>query len=121
MVRRMERVNVLLRQEISAILSNHLNDPRLTSLVTVTQVETARDLGGARVFVSVLGSADEKKEALVALNDASGFVRRRLRRGVTLKSVPILWFHLDESMEQGAGILRLIEENMPRALPEEED
>ena len=121
MVRRMERVNVLLRQEISAILSNHLNDPRLTPLVTVTRVETARDLRGARVFVSVLGPADEKKEALVALKDASGFIRKRLRPGVTLRFVPTLSFHLDESIEQGAEILRLIEETMPRALFEGED
>ncbi len=120
MVRRIERVNVLLRQEISTILSNELNDPRLSSMVTVTSVEAARDLHSARVFVSVLGRPDQKRDTLVALKDASGFVRKRLRRSVTLRSVPTLEFTLDESIERGVEMLKLIDEVTPSPLIEGE-
>ena len=106
---RKERVNVLLRQEISRVLSEDINDPRLPPVLSVTHVDTSPDLSRARVFVSIFGGPAEKSSIMTALNAASGFVRRRLRDRVTLKSLPTVDFRLDESIEQGADVLKLID------------
>jgi ribosome-binding factor A len=89
-------------------------------MVSVTRVEAAPDLRDAKVFVSVLGGADEKRKTMIALRDASGFVRKSLRRSVTLRSVPRLEFSLDESIERGAEISRLIEEAAASSVAEGE-
>ena len=113
MTRRMERVNVVLRQEISRVLADELRDPRLTSMVSVTRVEAAADLGFARVYVSVLGDPEAKIGTLRALRSARAFVRRRIREHVTLRNVPSIAFHIDESIEQGAEVLKIISEVAP--------
>jgi ribosome-binding factor A len=113
MTRRMERVNVVLRQEISRVLATDLRDPRLSSLVSVTRVEATADLRSAKAYVSVLGDREEKSGTLTALTSASGFVRRRIRQHVTLRSVPSIAFYIDESIEQGADVLKLINEVAP--------
>jgi len=114
MTRRLERVNVVLRQEISRVLATELRDPRLASLVSITRVEAAADLGSARVYVSVLGDRKAKTSTLRALKSASGFVRRRIRQHVALRNVPSFAFHIDETIEQGAEVLKLINEVAPR-------
>jgi ribosome-binding factor A len=113
MNRRNERVNVLLRQEISRLLATELKDPRLPSILSITRVETSPDLRVARVFVSVLGDKSEKADTLKALRSASGYVRRKLRQQVTLKMVPSVEFRIDESIERGAEMMKLISEAAP--------
>jgi ribosome-binding factor A len=108
--RRMDRVNVLLRHGISEVLSRELNDPRLSSVISVVRVDCAPDLHNARVFVSVLGDANRKKDAMRALQSASGFIHRTLRKGVSIKTVPFLEFRLDESIEQGAELLEFMKQ-----------
>ena len=109
----MDRVNVLLRQEISRFLSTDVRDPRLPEMVSVTRVETASDLRHAKVFISVLGQQEEKQGTLVALRSAAGFIRRGLLRNLSLKAVPHMEFILDESMEQAAELLELMKEVSP--------
>ena len=75
MSRRIERVNSLIRQEISQLLQREVKDPRLARFVTVTQVSTSPDLRYAKVLVSVMGSEEEKKEVLETLTAACGFLR----------------------------------------------
>jgi ribosome-binding factor A len=104
----MERVNVLLRLEISRVLASKVKDPRLSALVSVTRVAASPDLKQARVYVSVLGDSGEKVRALRALRSASGFVRSCLRDQVILKSVPTVDFRMDDSIEQGSAILKLL-------------
>ncbi len=111
MSRRLERVNVLLRDEISRVLSVELRDPRLSSLVSVTRVQASPDLSLAKVYVSVLGDADAKSKTLKALKSASGFVRRSVRKHVALKTVPSVSFYIDELIEQGAEVLGLIKDS----------
>ena len=113
MTRRMDRVNVLLRQEISRVLTSQLKDPRLSSVLSVVRVESSSDMKQARVFVSVLGDAAAKERTLTALKSAAGFVHRSVRRQLTIKAVPTLEFHLDESIEQGAEMLLKINELVP--------
>jgi ribosome-binding factor A len=120
MSRRIERVNGVLRQEISRVLATELRDPRLSALVTVTHVETAADLRHAKVFVSVLGDGAEKKSTLEALRSASGYVHRNIRHNLTMKSVPTLEFAIDDSIERGAELLRMIDGLPPAADPDVE-
>ena len=118
MTRRMARVNVLLRQEISRVLATELKDPRLPVLMSVTRVDAAPDVRSAKVYVSVMGGAEEKASALKALRSASGFVRRSLRKTTSLRNLPSIDFRLDESIERGAEVLKLIGEAAAPA-PEE--
>ena len=113
MSRRMDRVNVVLRQEISRVLTSELKDPRLSTVVSVTHVESSADLKHATVFISVLGDKDAKELTLTALKSAAGFIHRRVRKQISLRSVPALRFRLDESIEQGAELSKLISEVSP--------
>ncbi len=118
MSRRIERVNVLVRQEISRILAVELNDPRLSSLITITEVRTSSDLRNAKVYFSVLGDEQTKQNALTAMKTAGGFIHRTMKRNLKLKFAPVLSFQLDESIEQGTDMLELISQNAPRNLDE---
>lgn len=110
MTRRTDRVNELLREEISDLLRREVKDPRVGGLVSVTAVEVAADLGRARVFVSVLGSDEERDETYRALDSAAPFLRRQLRHRLTLRRTPDLIFHRDDSLERGAHLLALLDE-----------
>ena len=110
MSRRFERVNELLRQELSQLLARDLNDPRIPLLVTVTRVETSADLRYAQVYVSVMGDSGEQHIAVDTLQSAAGFIQRGLRPKLKLRFVPVLSFKLDHSLEEGARMLRAIED-----------
>ena len=108
MSRRTERVNVLLRQKLSEIITLEMKDPRLTPMVTITEVGVTRDLKRAKVFTSVLGSSEEGKAAVDALNAASGFLRRELLARLSLRNVPFLSFVADDSIQKGSYLLQRI-------------
>ena len=110
MTRRTERINDLLREEISELVRRDLKDPRIGGLVTITEVGVSPDLRHAKVFVSVLGSDDEKRSTLRALQAASHFLERELRRRLTIRRMPELEFVKDESLEHGQRILTLLDE-----------
>ncbi len=110
MNRRMDRVNVLLRHEISRVLSSELSDPRLARLVSVTSVDTSTDLRHAKVYISVLGEKSDKRATLDALKSASGYIHRSIRPKLALRNVPHLVFYLDESIEQGTELLEKIKQ-----------
>jgi ribosome-binding factor A len=120
MSRRLDRVNGVLRQEISRVLATELRDPRIPVVVSVTQVDASADLRHAKVYISVLGDDAEKRLTIRALKSAAGFVHRNLRRSLSLKSVPTLRFVLDESIETGNHILGLIDEAIAEAGPPSE-
>ncbi|MEX0785804.1 MAG: 30S ribosome-binding factor RbfA [Dehalococcoidia bacterium] len=109
MTRRTERVNDLLREEISDLLQHGLKDPRLGGLVTVTEVDVAPDLRHAKVFVSVLGSAEEQLSTFEGLAAASHYMQRELRKRLTMRRTPELAFVPDRSLEHGAHILKLLD------------
>ena len=111
--RRVARVNDLIRREISEVLMREIRDPRLSGLLSVTEVATSPDLKYARVYVSVLGSDDEKRQVEEGLAAASGFLRRRLGERLSLRYVPELSFERDESIERGSRLLELIREVAP--------
>ncbi len=109
MTRRMGRVNELIREELSVLLLHELKDPRIVAMTTVTHVETSPDLEHARVYVSVMGTDDERAGAMQGLKSAEGFLRRSLAGRVKMRRVPALNFALDTSMEEGAQMLELID------------
>lgn len=107
--KRLDRVNQLIKEEISLLLQRELKDPRL-GFVTVTEVETTRDLRSAKVFVSVLGDPTQWAASLAALRSARGFVRNWLRQHLDLRVAPELDFRADHSMEHAARIQSLLKE-----------
>lgn len=109
MAHRIERVNSLIRQEISDLLQRQVKDPRLGDFIAVTEVVTSGDLKYAKVFVSFLGSPEEKEERLNALIAAAGFFRRELSHRLKLRYTPELHFQWDDSIERGDYLSRLID------------
>ena len=121
MSRRMERVNSLVRQEISQIMLFDLKDPRLSGVVSVIRVDTAPDLRSAKVYISVLGDAEAKRRNMEALTSAGGFIHRTLKRNLSsLKYMPVLSFYLDESIERGAEMIKLIDRVVPKTRPKDD-
>jgi ribosome-binding factor A len=110
MTRRAERVSSIIQQELSYLLREQVNDPRLTSFISITKVSTSSDLRLTKVFISTLGNKVDKNEILKGFAAASGFLRKQLANRLKLKHTPELSFHLDESIERGAEVLKLIEQ-----------
>jgi len=110
MSHRIERVNTLIRREISDIIQRQLRDPRLDEFVAVTEVVTTADLKYAKIFVSSIGGRQEEAKVLAVLNAAAGFLRSELAKKVRLKHTPELSFYWDDSIEHGDQVLRLIDQ-----------
>lgn len=106
--KRIDRVNELIREEISYLLQRELKDPGL-GFVTVTEVDVAKDLRTGKVYVSVLGSESQWTVSLAALQRARGFIRNWLLPRLRLRAVPHLTFLPDRSMAHAAHIQTLLE------------
>ncbi|MDQ2940837.1 MAG: 30S ribosome-binding factor RbfA [Chloroflexota bacterium] len=109
MSQRTDRLDSQIRQELMDLLQREMKDPRV-GFVTITRVETARDLGSARVWVSILGTEEERDRSMKALSVATPWLRRRLAERLTLRSVPQLSLRRDDSIEAGDRVLRLLRE-----------
>ena len=107
--KRVERVNQLIKEEISRVLQRELKDPRL-GFVTVTDVEVTKDLRLAKVYVSILGSEQQWKTSLAALESASGFIHNWLRHHLSFRVTPSVVFRPDRSMAHAAQIQELLAE-----------
>ncbi|MDD4876338.1 MAG: 30S ribosome-binding factor RbfA [Dehalococcoidales bacterium] len=110
MSHRIERVNSLIRQEISELLQRQVKDPRLGNFIVVTAVFTSADFRHAKVFVSRIGTEEEKQEMLRALAAAAGFFRNELAKRLKFKRIPELSFQWDDSIERGNHLLQLLDE-----------
>jgi ribosome-binding factor A len=111
MAERMRRVNEAVRQVLSEALLE-LKDPRI-GFVTVTGVDTSRDLRHARVFVSVLGNDKKQQQSMAGLDAAHGVLQARISRELRLKRTPQLEFAYDPSVEHGVRMSALIDELAP--------
>jgi ribosome-binding factor A len=105
----MRRVNVALREVISARLAEGLQDPRI-GFLTVTAVESSPDLSHARVYVSVLGDDQEREQTLAALRSAQGLLQGAIAGELRMKRTPTLEFLYDESIDRGMRITELLED-----------
>jgi ribosome-binding factor A len=109
MNQRKDRLDSQIQQELMDLLQREMQDPRI-GFATVTRVETARDLGHARVFVSVYGTDEEQARSMAALDAATPWLRRRLGERLSLRHVPELTLRRDQSIESGDRVLRLLRE-----------
>jgi len=108
MTQRTARLDELLREEISDVVRREVDDPRI-GFVTITDVEVSPDLRHANVWVSVIGSPDERKQTLRALSHAMPFVRGRLGK-LRLKRIPDLHVKEDDSAERGTRVLAILDD-----------
>ena len=105
----MRRVNEAIREILGDAITTELKDPRI-GFVTVTEVDTSPDLRAARVYVSVLGSAEERESSLAGLRSSHGVLQGKIASGMRLKRTPTLTFEYDESVDRGARISRLLDD-----------
>ena len=104
---RVEKVQELMKQEISQIILQELKDPRI-GFVTVTSVECTGDLREAKVYVSLMGSEAQVKACWMGLNSSLGFIRREIGKRIRLRVTPELSFALDKSLDYSAHIQELL-------------
>ena len=104
---RIEKLQELIKQEMSKMLLTDLKDPRI-GFVTVTDVEMTGDLREAKIYVSIMGGSEQVKSSLEGLNSALGFVRREIGQRVRLRFTPEISFALDTSLDYGDHIQKLL-------------
>ena len=106
---RVDRLSQQMKKEMAVILQREIKDPRLHSMITVSDVEVSRDLSHAKVFVTFLGLADEKvTDNLKILNDAAGYVRSLIGKRIQARIVPQIRFAFDESLNEGIRMATLV-------------
>ena len=110
MTRKTERVSSLFREEISQLLLREVKDPRLSGLFSITEVSITPDLRYAHVYISMMGSEEEKKSIISGLESAAGFIRRELSHRIEMRRIPELIFMRDDSIEKGTKLLKLLDE-----------
>lgn len=123
MTHRPEKLEQFIKEELSEILRREVNDPRI-GFVSVTDVEVSVDLRHARVFVSVLGDKDAKTATMEGLESALGYIRRELGRRLKMRFTPDITFKLDESIERGSRVMKLLGEvtkDVPHGEPARDD
>ncbi len=104
---RINRINEEVRRELSDIL-RELKDPRIPMMTSVVSVSVTQDLRYATVYVSIFGDEEVKKNALLALKNSQGFVRRELGHRLNLRYTPEIVYKPDDSIEHGARINELL-------------
>ncbi len=124
-VKRTDRLNSLLKEVISEVIKRDVRNPHVTELVTVTRVQITKDLHYAKVFISVIGTEQDKEETIQALNSAAGFIAVQSSHKVVMRYFPALTFKLDDSVDKHMRIEELLgqisEERESRAPFEEND
>ncbi len=108
--KRISRISEEVKKVVSDLLFKGLKDPRVNSMTSVTNVEVTRDLRFAKIYVSVLGSQEEKEASLEGLESAKGFIRKEIGSRIDLRYAPEPLFYLDDSIEQGIYMTKLIDE-----------
>ena len=104
------RINGEVQKELSRIIQNGIKDPRIAPLTSVVSVEVAPDLKTCKAYISVLGSEKAAADTLAGLKSAEGFIRRQLAHTVNLGNTPEIRFILDQSIEYGVTMTKLIDD-----------
>lgn len=107
---RITRINDEILREISEIIRSEVKDPRIQAMTTVIRVDTTQDLKFCKVYVSVFGNDEEKKNVMQGLKNAGGFIRHLIAERVNLRNTPELIFKLDDSVEYSIKMTKLIDE-----------
>ena len=118
-MQRSDRVGDEIQKVVADLIQNEIKDPRLPPMTSVVEVRASRDLSHAHIYISVLGTEQQKKDCAAALKSAAGFMRREVARRVRLRISPELHFVFDESIERGIRMSRLIDEAMEGISPDD--
>ncbi len=108
--KRVEKVNSLLREVISDVITKQVKNPHVTGLISVVDVSVTADLRQAKVFISVIGKEEQKKETIEALNSAAGFISVQASKQVDLRYFPSLIFYLDTTVDTHIRIGELLDQ-----------
>ena len=120
--RRVSRVNELIRGELSEIIQRSLKDPGVSQgMLSITEVMIASDFSYATVYVSHLGSDEERKESLAGLDRATHWLERELYRRLSIKRTPRLVFRHDDSIERGIRISETLQSFEDKQVDEDEE
>ena len=106
------RINAEVQKELSNIIRGEIKDPRIHPMTSVMAVEVAPDLKTCKAFISVLGSEEAKQSTIRGLKSAEGYIRRQLAKNLNLRNTPEIRFILDESIEYGVNMSKLIDDVM---------
>lgn len=115
------RVNGEVQRELSNIIRGEIKDPRINPLTSVVAVEVAPDLKSCKAFVSVLGDEQSQKDTLAGLRSAEGFIRTKLAKTINLRNTPEIRFVLDQSIEYGVNMSKLIDDVTKQSKPLQQD
>ncbi|MDD6324546.1 MAG: 30S ribosome-binding factor RbfA [Lachnospiraceae bacterium] len=114
------RINGEVQKELSVIIQNEIKDPRIAPMTSVVAVEVAPDLKTCKAYISVLGNEEAAQNTLAGLKSAEGYIRRQLARTVNLRNTPEIRFILDQSIEYGVTMTKLIDDVRKRDEEEHE-
>ena len=104
------RINGEVLRELSNIIRGEIKDPRINPMTSVVAVEVAPDLKTCKAYISVLGDEESQKNTLAGLKSAEGYIRRELARNINLRNTPQITFILDQSIEYGVRMSKMIDD-----------
>lgn len=104
------RINGEVQRELSNIIRSEIKDPRIAPMTSVVTVEVAPDLKTCKAYISVLGDEEAQKNTLAGLRSAEGYIRRELAHSINLRNTPEITFILDQSIEYGVRMSRMIDD-----------
>ena len=104
------RINGEVQRELSNIIRGEIKDPRINPLTSVVAVEVAPDLKTCKAYISVLGDEESQAKTLAGIKSAEGFIRSKLAKTVNLRNTPEIRFVLDQSIEYGVKMSKMIDE-----------
>ncbi len=107
-IKRTDRLNSLLKEVISDVIRKEVRNPHVNELLTVTRVDVTKDLHYAKVYISVIGTDEQKKQTLEALQSAAGFIAVTSSKQVVMRYFPALTFRLDDSVDKHMRIEELL-------------
>ena len=104
------RINNEVHKELSNIIRSEIKDPRINPMTSVVAVNVSPDLKTCKAYISVLGDEQSQKDTLAGLKSAEGYIRRELARSINLRNTPQITFILDQSIEYGVRMSRMIDD-----------
>ena len=118
------RINGEVMRELSMIIRGEIKDPRIHPMTSVVSVEVAPDLKTCKAYISVLGDKEAQENTIAGLKSAEGYIRRQLAKNINLRNTPEIRFILDQSIEYGVAMSKLIHDvnkNMPSQEKDDEN
>ena len=107
-MKRIKRINSLLKEVIAEVIRNDVRNPQVSDLTTVTEVDISNDLSHAKVYISVIGTEQERQITVNALKSASGFISMNASKKVVMRTFPTLTFRIDNSVDKQMKIDALL-------------